>query len=48
MESKLGEGSRFKIDLPVRIVEETKSTKKNERLNDNVDMINMEFSDIYS
>lgn len=46
-ESKLGKGSNFKIDLPVRFVQEMESANKREKLNGNFDMINMEFSDIY-
>ncbi|GIM29129.1 hypothetical protein CPJCM30710_17950 [Clostridium polyendosporum] len=47
VESKLGEGSKFKIDLPSRTIEKTKDTNKDAVLNNNVEMINIEFSDIY-
>ncbi|GIM29107.1 hypothetical protein CPJCM30710_17730 [Clostridium polyendosporum] len=47
VESKLGEGSKFKIDLPSRTIEKTKSTNKDVILNDDIEMINIEFSDIY-
>lgn len=47
-ESVLGKGSIFKIKLPVRIVEQPKFSGKTKFLNNKVDMINIEFSDIYS
>ncbi|GIM29711.1 hypothetical protein CPJCM30710_23770 [Clostridium polyendosporum] len=47
VESKLGEGSKFKIDLPSRTIEKTKIADKNEMISSNSEMINIEFSDIY-
>lgn len=47
VESKLGKGSKFKIELPSRTIEKTDNTNKDEMLSNNVDRINIEFSDIY-
>ncbi|AKN32840.1 histidine kinase [Clostridium carboxidivorans P7] len=46
-ESKLGEGSTFKIELPLRVIENEKSAAEN-KCNNKIEMINIEFSDIYS
>ncbi|AJA47214.1 alkaline phosphatase synthesis sensor protein PhoR [Clostridium pasteurianum DSM 525 = ATCC 6013] len=46
VESKLGKGSKFKVELPSKILKN--NYKNNNHLSDNLDMINMEFSDIYS
>lgn len=52
VESKLGKGSKFKIELPSRTIEKIKNINENNMLNNilnnNVEMINVEFSDIYS
>lgn len=48
VESKLGEGSTFKIKLPSRTIEESKNINKSRDHNDKIEMINIEFSDIYS
>lgn len=47
IESKLGEGSEFIINLPVKIVEE-ESFEENNLYETNIDRINIEFSDVYS
>lgn len=47
VESKLDEGSEFKIELPVRIIEEVEIIEKPNPFNTKVEMINIEFSDIY-
>lgn len=48
VESKLGEGSTFTIELPVRIAEKTEDIFNKKAANSKVEMINIEFSDIYS
>jgi signal transduction histidine kinase len=48
VESKLGEGSKFKIKLPSRTIEESKNINKSRDHNNKIEMINIEFSDIYS
>ncbi|AWK49683.1 histidine kinase [Clostridium beijerinckii] len=47
VESKQGEGSIFKIELPSKIIEKSKVTRKNKSMNSKIEMINVEFSDIY-
>ncbi|UZW15377.1 PAS domain-containing sensor histidine kinase [Clostridium pasteurianum] len=46
VESKIGKGSKFKVELPSKILKN--NHENNNHLRDNLDMINMEFSDIYS
>lgn len=46
--SKLGEGSEFKIELPAGIIESSKKSDKIKPRNSKIEMINIEFSDIYS
>lgn len=48
VESELGKGSVFKIELPVRIIEELEVIEKIKPINSKIEMINIEFSDIYS
>lgn len=48
VESKLGEGSTFKIKLPSRTIKESKNINKSNDQNNKIEMINIEFSDIYS
>lgn len=53
VESKLGEGSKFKIELPSRTIANSSNIHQNKPLNKNVEMINVEminveFSDIYA
>ena len=48
VESKVGEGSIFKIELPVKTIEETKVIEQSKAINNKIEMINIEFSDIYS
>lgn len=47
VESKLGQGSKFIIELPSKTIEKSKKDNENKMLNSNVEMINVEFSDIY-
>jgi signal transduction histidine kinase len=47
-ESKLGEGSIFKIELPSKTIEKQKNISKSKCDNSKIEMINIEFSDIYS
>ena len=47
-ESKPDEGSIFKIELPARTIENPKVTTKSKSMNSKIEMINIEFSDIYS
>ncbi|MEQ8199167.1 MAG: HAMP domain-containing sensor histidine kinase, partial [Clostridiaceae bacterium] len=42
------EGSVFKIELPARIIENSEVTAKVKPMNNKIEMINIEFSDIYS
>jgi PAS domain S-box-containing protein len=46
-ESKVGEGSIFKIQLPARTVENPINIHENKPINSKVERINIEFSDIY-
>lgn len=48
VDSTLGEGTTFKIELPARTVKNEKVIEKNKTRNNKVEMINIEFSDIYS
>lgn len=48
VESNLGEGSTFKIKLPSRTIKESKNINKSSHHNNKIEMINIEFSDIYS
>lgn len=48
IESKLGEGSILKVSLPCNTEEESKITKKSKTQDSRIEMINIEFSDIYS
>ena len=48
MNSKQGEGSIFKIELSGRRLENTKSTEEIKSINSKIEMINIEFSDIYT
>ena len=47
-ESRLGEGSIFKIRLPSRIAEKSELVNKDKAEDSRVEKINIEFSDIYS
>jgi len=48
VESTLGEGTIFKVELPVKTVEEREIIKQIKPMNSKIEMINIEFSDIYS
>ena len=48
VESKVGEGSIFKIELPVKTIDETEVIEQSKSTNNKIEMINIEFSDIYS
>lgn len=48
VESEVGKGSIFKIKLPVRTIKNTEVIKDARQMNNRVQMINVEFSDIYS
>ncbi|AWK51685.1 PAS domain-containing sensor histidine kinase [Clostridium beijerinckii] len=48
VESKSGEGSIFKVELPSRIIETHKVIEENKSIDSKIDVINIEFSDIYS
>nr|WP_241393776.1 HAMP domain-containing sensor histidine kinase [Clostridium saccharobutylicum] len=48
VESEVGKGSIFKIELPVKIVEEIEVCEQTKACNNKIEMINVEFSDIYS
>lgn len=47
-ESTLDKGSMFKIELPVRSVENSKDDREIKPMKSKIEMINIEFSDIYS
>jgi len=47
-ESNINEGSIFKIELPAMTIESPKVTPENKAINSKIEMINIEFSDIYS
>jgi len=48
IDSELGEGSVFKIELPVRIIERVEVIDQTKSINNKIEIINIEFSDIYS
>lgn len=48
VESEVGKGSIFKIELPVRTIRNPKVIKETRQMNNRIQMINVEFSDIYS
>ncbi len=47
VESEVGKGSIFKVELPAQIVECTKEINEKKLFNNKIEMINIEFSDIY-
>lgn len=47
-ESKINEGSVFKINLPATTIKKAEVMETNSLLNNKIEMINIEFSDIYS
>ena len=47
VESEVGHGSEFNIELPARNVENPKVTEETNLMNKKIEMINIEFSDIY-
>lgn len=47
-ESTLDKGSMFKIEIPVRSVENSKEDREIKPMKSKIEMINIEFSDIYS
>ncbi|MEQ8197622.1 MAG: HAMP domain-containing sensor histidine kinase, partial [Clostridiaceae bacterium] len=48
VDSKIGEGSIFNIELPAGTIEETEVNIQIRPMNNKIEMINIEFSDIYS
>ena len=48
VDSEVGEGSIFKIQLPARISEEVEVIEQTKFINNKIEMIDIEFSDIYS
>lgn len=48
VESEAGKGSTFTVELPARIVESSNDIKKSNLMKNKIEMINVEFSDIYS
>lgn len=48
VESKPGDGSLFKIELPATTIEDTKVVEERKSTNSKIEMIEIEFSDIYS
>lgn len=48
VESKLGKGSKFNIELPARTISNLNNISKNRQQNSKIEMVNIEFSDIYS
>lgn len=48
VDSEVGKGSIFKVELPVRVIEESRAIHKVKAINNKVEMINVEFADIYS
>ncbi|AGK96994.1 PAS domain-containing sensor histidine kinase [Clostridium pasteurianum] len=48
VESKLGKGSKFNIELPARAISNLNNIHKNRQQNSKIEMVNIEFSDIYS
>lgn len=47
VKSRLDEGTEFKIELPAKIVGSSKVTDEIKSINRKIEMINIEFSDIY-
>lgn len=48
VDSEVGKGSTFKVKLPAKTVGEVESIDKIKPVNNKIEMINIEFSDIYS
>lgn len=48
VKSTVGKGSTFKIELPAKTLDNPKVIKQNKPMNDKIETINIEFSDIYS
>lgn len=48
VESEVGKGSVFKIELPAKTIEEIEVIEQAKASNNKIEMINVEFSDIYS
>ncbi|MEN6315660.1 MAG: PAS domain-containing sensor histidine kinase [Clostridiaceae bacterium] len=48
VKSKVGKGSIFKIELPVRLIDQPKESRQAIILNNEAEMVNIEFSDIYN
>lgn len=48
VESEIGKGSKFKIELPCKTIDESNHIEKLFDFNNKIEMINIEFSDIYS
>ena len=48
VDSILGEGSKFKIELPARVIDEMDAVDQNRSMNSKIERIKIEFSDIYS
>lgn len=48
VESVVDEGSIFRFEIPARIIEETCEKDKSLKMNSRVELINVEFSDIYN
>lgn len=48
VESEVDKGSTFKVELPARIIEIQNEREQTHYMNDKVEILNIEFSDIYS
>jgi len=48
VESKLGQGSIFKVELPIRITDSPGSKDYLKYIENRIEKINIEFSDVYS
>lgn len=48
VESEVDKGSTFKVEFPARIMEAQKTMEQINYMNDKIEMLNVEFSDIYS
>lgn len=48
VESESGKGSTFKVELPARTIEHKKAKEQTNDINNKIEMINIEFSDIYA
>jgi len=48
VESEVNKGSTFKVELPARIIEIQNDREQTHYMNNKVEMLNIEFSDIYS